>query len=336
MHNDRSILKFTTSSGRAVYKLPVESFPNHVTNCYLVLDDQITLFDAASGWEASNESLLDAFARVRDEFSEKVELRDVKRLVLTHGHIDHFGGLNFVAEQSNALIGIHELDFSTVQHFKERLIIATTNLHIFLERAGLPPGRIAALLEMHKWSKDLFRARRVDFTFSEGWMDGSSFQVFHAPGHCPGQVCIKLDDILFTADHVLSHITPNQSPEFITRYTGLGHYFESLKRVRAIPGIRLALGGHEDPMEDLRGRIDQTLAFHDSRLDKTLALCSEPRTVAEVALGLFGERKDYHALLAILEAGAHMEYLYERGQLAVINIDEAEHAYNSVLVYHRQ
>ena len=167
-------------------------------------------------------------------------------------------------------------------------------------------------------------------------MNGTSFRVFHAPGHYPGKVCNKLGHIVFTADRVLSHITPNQSPGFITRYTGLSHYFESLKRVRAIPGIRLALGGHEDPMEDLRGRIDQTLAFHDSRLDKTLALCSEPRTVAEVALGLFGERKDYHALLAILEAGAHMEYLYERGQLAVINIDEAEHAYNSVLVYHRQ
>jgi len=53
-------------------------------------------------------------------------------------------------------------------------------------------------------------------------------------------------------------------------------------------------------------------------------------------LKLFGERKGYHVLLAFLETGAHMEYLYERGQLAVVNVDEVEHEYNPVLLYQAQ
>ena len=319
-----------------MYKLPVEAFPNHITNCYLVMTDPVTLLDAASGQEASNASLLDCFERLRTEFSESVSLKDVKRLILTHGHIDHFGGLHFVAEHSGAEIGIHELDMSVVRHFKERLVVSTKNLHIFLERAGLGTIQVGKLLEMNKWSKDLFHARPVDFTFDEGPLPGSPFELYHAPGHCPGQVCIRLDDILFTADHVLSHITPNQSPEFITRYTGVGHYIAALKRVKAIPGIRIALGGHEDAIEDLAARVDASIAFHEARLEKTLNLCAEPRTVAQVSLDLFGERQDYHVLLAFLETGAHVEYLHERGHLAVVNVDEVDLQYNPVLQYQRQ
>lgn len=336
MHNDRTVRRYVSAGGTVVYKLPVEAFPNHVTNCYLVLTDPITLIDAASGHESSNSSLLGCFERMRNEFGESATLGDVRRLILTHGHIDHFGGLHFVVEESGAEIGIHELDMSVIRHFKERLVVTTKNLHIFLERAGVGPDRVNKLLEMNKWSKDLFRARPVDFTFDEGPLAGSPFEVFHAPGHCPGQVCIRLDDILFSADHVLSHITPNQSPEFITRYTGLGHYMSALKKVRAISGIRVALGGHEDAIEDFSARVDASIAFHESRLDKTLNLCTEPRTVAEVSRDLFGERKGYHVLLAFLETGAHMEYLYERGHLAVVNVDEVDRQYNPVLQYQKQ
>ena len=336
MHNDRAIRRYVSGGGTVVYKLPVEAFPNHITNCYLVLTDPVTLIDAASGQDASNASLLECFERMRNEFGETAALKDVKRLILTHGHIDHFGGLHFVVEESGAEIGIHELDTSVIRHFRERLVLSSKNLHIFLERAGVGPERVNKLLDMNKWSKDLFRPRPVDFTFDEGPLPGSPFELFHTPGHCPGQGCIRLDDILFSADHVLSHITPNQSPEFIVRYTGLGHYISALRKVRAIPGIHVALGGHEDAIDDLQARVDATIAFHETRLSKTLDLCAGPWTIAEVSRDLFGERKGYHVLLAFLETGAHVEYLYERGHLAVVNVDEVDRQYNPVLQYQKQ
>ena len=335
MQNDSAIRRFVSAGGTTVYKLPVEAFPNHLTNCYLVMTDPVTLIDAASGRDDSNASMLECFGRLQDEFNEKVQLFDVGRLIVTHGHIDHFGGVNFVVEQSEAEIYIHELDVSVIQYFKHRLILNTHNLHLFLDRAGLSPAAVERLLTMNKWSKDLFKPAKVDFTFDEGPLPGTPFEIFHTPGHCPGQVCLRLDDILFTADHVLSHITPNQSPEFITRYTGLGHYLESLQKIRSVPGIALALGGHEGDMTDLHGRIDESLAFHEARLEKTLGLCNEPKSIKDVSLDLFGERQDYHVLLAFLETGAHVEYLYERGRLAVTNIEEVEHEYNPVLLYQR-
>jgi len=333
MKNDRTLKRFKSSGGMVVYKLPVEAFPNHVTNCYLIMDDPPILLDTASGWDSANNDLAESFEGIGEKFGEKVSLKDIGRVIVTHGHIDHFGGVNFVLDQSNAELGIHDLDVSVIRHHKERLLVSSTNLRLFLDSSGLSEGRVNALLEMNKWSKDVFQAREVDFTFDEGKVLDTPLTAYHVPGHCPGQVCLQLDDLLFTADHVLSRVTPNQSPESITRYTGVGHYIESLKKIRGLSGISMGLGGHEDEMEQLADRIDATITFHDARLNKTLDILKEPKTTAEVSQGLFGKQVDYNILLAMTETGAHVEYLYERGQILATNIEEVEQELNPVLVY---
>lgn len=322
MRNDKTVRKYESSGGTTVYKLPVEAFPDHVNNCYLVMSDPIILIDTGSGWDSANNDLVKSFETISEEFGESVSLKDVGIVIVTHGHIDHFGGVNFVIDESAADLWIHELDASVIRHFKERLLYSSTNVHLFLQRSGLSEDRVNALIQMNKWSKDTFHPREVDRMIVEGPLEGTPLHAYHVPGHCPGQVCLQLDDILFTADHVLSNITPNQSPESITRYTGVGHYMQALRKVKAISGIRIGLGGHEDEMPELEARIDATLDFHDDRLNKTLDILAEPRTIAELSHGLFGDRVDYHILLAMLESGAHLEFLYERGQLVVTNIDE--------------
>jgi len=335
MINDRTMKLYTTSNGIKVYKLPVEAFPDHVTNCYLVLDDKITLIDTASGTESSNKMMLECFDNLKSDFGENIALKDVERVIITHGHFDHFGGVNFVCDESGAELGIHELDESAIQHFRERLLSTNNAVHHLLDRSGCSEERVKTLTKMNKGSKDRFQGRRVDFTFDEGQIQGSSLVAYHVPGHCPGQVCMVLDDILFTADHVLSRITPNQAPESITRYTGVGHYMESLRKIRKLSGIRIGLGGHENEMENLMDRSDDTLNFHDARLEKTLNVLDVPKSIAEASLGLFGERQGHHILLAILETGSHLEYLYDRGQAVVANIDEVERDPNTVPLYMR-
>lgn len=331
--SEPSLSAYTTASGIAVYKFPVWAFENHFTNCYLVLDEALTLIDCSSGIGDSNASLERCFASARSDFGLTATLGDVERLIITHGHIDHFGGANHVLDASGAQVAIHALDVTTVRNFEERRIVAAKDLQVFLERSGLSPASVASMLGMNSWSKGLFKPIGVDRVLEEGPMPDSAFYVYHTPGHCPGQICLLLDDLLFTADHVLDRITPHQSPEFITRNMGLGHYFDSLKKIRDLEGVRLGLGGHLGDIADVGRRIDETLLFHQQRLDKTLAICKEPKNLAEVSRDLFGKRESYHVLLAILEAGAHVEYLHERGLVQVENHETIEHAANPVLQY---
>ncbi|HSO27438.1 MAG TPA: hypothetical protein VLS48_05170, partial [Anaerolineales bacterium] len=64
--------------------------------------------------------------------------------------------------------------------------------------------------------------------------------------------------------------------------------------------------------------------LHMQRLEQVLALLTEPHTIQEVSFGLFGEVHGYNVLLALEEAGAHVEYLYQRGALGIKNFQEFE------------
>ena len=61
VRNDKQLKKYVSAGGTTVYKLPVEAFPNHVTNCYLVMTDPVTLLDTGSGWDQSNRDLVKCF-----------------------------------------------------------------------------------------------------------------------------------------------------------------------------------------------------------------------------------------------------------------------------------
>jgi glyoxylase-like metal-dependent hydrolase (beta-lactamase superfamily II) len=146
-------------------------------------------------------------------------------------------------------------------------------------------------------------------------------------------MCLQVHDVLLTSDHVLSRITPHQFPQAITPFAGLEHYFHSLAKVRKLDGINFALGGHEDPIWDLRARIDAIALFHRDRLAKVLDICVAPHTVAQVSQALFGQQDGYSRILALDEAGAHVEYLHQLGQLHIANLDEVARSRDPVIEY---
>jgi glyoxylase-like metal-dependent hydrolase (beta-lactamase superfamily II) len=146
-------------------------------------------------------------------------------------------------------------------------------------------------------------------------------------------MCLQVDDVLLTSDHVLSRITPHQFPQAITPFAGLEHYFRSLSKVRKLEGINFALGGHEEPIWDLRGRIDAISLFHRDRLARVLGMCESPTTVVGVSKQLFGDQDGYSRILALDEAGAHVEYLHEMGKLKIANLDAVASARDPVIEY---
>ncbi len=326
-----------TAANLRIYSMPVETFPNHINNVYLVREPgHTTLIDVGSGLPSSKRDMALGFAIVRAIFGEDIVYEAVDVALVTHAHIDHFGGVMDLRATSGAALAVHELDARVLASFEERVIIASKDVEIFLRRAGVSRHHTSELLALYMQSRSWFKPVEVDIRLRDGDTVGGGHRVIHTPGHCPGQVCLLVGDVLLTSDHVLARISPHQFPQAITAFGGLENYLRSLDKVRAIPGVTLALGGHEEPIDDLYARALAIAAFHKERLDEVLKLCEAPRTVVEIAGAMFGKKEGYDEILALEEAGAHVEYLHQLGRIVVDNVDEVAAADVPVFRYKKK
>jgi glyoxylase-like metal-dependent hydrolase (beta-lactamase superfamily II) len=328
---------YDTAGGAQIYQIPLNEFPGLVGNVYLILMEQFrVLIDTGSGFGNSNDDLEKGLEEISDIKGEDCSLRNVNCIFITHGHIDHFGGLPYIKNKTNAKIYIHELDRRIVSNHEERLSLAAHRLEEFLSEAGVNPELKANLLETYKITKSLYRSVGVDFTYEALDMKLGPFKFIHVPGHCAGHVLIQLHDVLFSGDHILEKTSPHQAPEQITLSTGLDTYLHSLEILRLLSDkVKFSLGGHENPVYKIEERIDEIRMIHHDRLKNVLDYLSEPHTVAETSKYLFGKVEGYTILLALEEAGAHVEYLYQRGFLEITNLREITQNLNLIPIQYK-
>ncbi len=322
----RGAAQIVTSAGTHIYLLPVESFPGHLNNVYLIdHPDHALLFDVSSGRPEAQAELEARFEEVREHFGVQTGPKDLAEVIISHAHIDHFGNAHYFHERG-VPIAIHELDARVLEGFKERFLLASRDLALYLYQTGMKRESVDRLMELYRGAKDLFHDLEPDRRLYSGDRIGPGWPLLHVPGHCPGMICLAVDDVILTADHLLARITPVQRPQTITPFMGLENYFRSLEKLLSFGDFSLGLGGHEAPITDVRGRVAETVAHHERRLKQVFALCQDrAHTVSEISWELFGRQKGYGVMLALSEAGAHVEYLHELGYLAIENLDEVSH-----------
>lgn len=320
----KSIQEFKSNQGAKVFLLPLEAFTDFWVNAYLViLDGYKVLIDTGSGFGDCNDQLLEKLREVSDQSDAVVDLSSIDIIFITHGHIDHYGGLPFLSEHTKASIGIHELDLRSLINPEERLNEVLQRLTIFLAKSGVPDKLSIELVGMYQLTKLNFSPVEVGFTFESIGMELGPFKILHVPGHCAGHIVIRFHDFLFSGDHILKEISPHQNPESLMRNTGLEHYLHSLKELHSFSdGINMTFPGHDGPISKLGDRINAIEGVHALRLQYIQEILRTPHTIHQVSKILFPGARGFNTLLALEETGAHVEYLYDRG---ILSTDSSEH-----------
>lgn len=311
---------FESGAGAKIFRIPLEAFPNFWVYVYVVQkDEHCLLIDAGSGTESSHANLLDGLQQ------SQLAPSGLTHVILTHAHIDHYGGLSRLRPLTNAKFGVHELDLQTVAHHDARLALIGRRLASFLVETGLAEETREQILSIYRLSKAIYQSTPVDFTYDSIDMRLGPFEFLHLPGHCPGHVAIRVDDVIFCGDMVVSGVTPHIAPESINPYGGLDHYLNSLSRLQHwAQGARLVLNGHDDVITDLPAQIRLTKQNIVRRMRKAVQAMAEPKTIEQICTAVYGETGGYSQMLVIEKTGAYVEYLYEHALIEIVNPSEMD------------
>jgi glyoxylase-like metal-dependent hydrolase (beta-lactamase superfamily II) len=330
------VKKFVSSTGVRIYQIPCQVFEALSASVYLLLGAGLpTLVDVGSGLGDSTRQILAGLEAVHSAFGEPIRVGDIGRIIVSHGHSDHIGGLADLLKHAAAEVAVHALDSWAIASHREHVVLSNSRLDAFFERAGVDPARRAAMLKMSRYSGRQIEGVAIGLNLTDGQqLDG--LRIIHTPGHSPGHVCIGVGDVLLSADHILARTVPQQWPESTAAHTGLGHYLESLDKIAKLPGVKLTLAAHEQLIHDVYGRIEAIRAAHVRRLDRlldTLNRVARPLSVDEITRHLYPEVTGFRAVLAVTDVGSRVEYMHQRGRLVVANLDQVQSEERTVHQY---
>lgn len=252
-------------------------------------------------------------------------LTDVRGVLVTHLHPDHYGLAGRVREVSGAWVGLHPADAALIPDRYEDVEDLLRRISGWLAQTGAPAGELAELRDATVQLRRFVVVARPDLPLADGArpdLPGWRLRAVHTPGHTPGHLCFveERTRVVLTGDHVLPTISPNIARHPQAGPDPLADYLASLERLRRWDGA-LALPGHQWRFDGLGARIDELLAHHERRLaDVEAAVAAGAETIWEVATRTAWSRpweevRGFMRRAALGETAAHLVHLEGRGRL---------------------
>lgn len=286
-------------------------------NAYLLPEDQgWTLVDPGLRMDETIEFWLKTLS------DRDIQLREIKGIVLTHHHPDHYGMAGWFQQRTGAPVYLSQVALdSAIRLWGDNETFSEELTQAFLQH-GMDPELRDDMRSHMKGFRDKvspqphdLRILQPDMPFSMG---GVEWEMISGEGHAPGHTSFynRSRCWLLCGDQVLPDISPNIGWMPGGDVDPLGSYLNSLRAMLSLE-VKMAFPGHRDPFPKFKIRIEEILEHHESRLLRMAELMGDEELSAfEVCEQLFGVRlrSNTHQLrFALAETIAHIIQLEKRG-----------------------
>ncbi len=305
-------------------RLPLPGKKPGPVNSYLFTGANISLLD--TGTVQTVEYLKRALGDLGYGFP------DIDQIIVTHGHVDHYGAANQIIRQKGerARVGIHLADRRRVETGAE---VTRRTYQRFIRLMGVPLGYRLGIRLLNRAFRSMAENCAVDFTLNEGdriQLGDYTAGVVFTPGHSKGSVCLYLEkeNVLFSGDHILGHITPNafvmlERDHELPQRRSQEEYYDSVKKVENL-SPKIVWPAHGPRIDDLtRITVGYRRSFRERQQNIQSILSAGPQTVYRIARNLFpeigGKRILLDLFLAVSEVYSHLQVLDSEGPVAVGN-----------------
>jgi len=301
--------------------LPLPGDKPGPVNAYLFTGKPVTLLD--TGTLKSVHILEQTLNQIGYTFS------DIDQIILTHGHIDHYGAASKIIEGSKSPVTViaHEEDKSLIEHGME---VPWEQFLKYYRLMGVPLIFQVSLLFIRRIFSSMAENCRVDRFISDGEkisMGDYEATVIETPGHTRGSISLYLEKegILFPGDHILGHITPNafvmlEADFDLPRRMSQIEFYDSLRKIEDI-SLRIVYPAHGEPIQDVGSIIAMFREQFNLRQKKIMSiLAGGEYTVYRIGRKLFpdisGKRLPLEIFLMVSEVYTHLQVLQKEDRVA--------------------
>jgi glyoxylase-like metal-dependent hydrolase (beta-lactamase superfamily II) len=219
-------------------------------------------------------------------------LEDVRLLVCTHAHSDHWGQAAPICRRAQCELWLHPNHAHATQSASDPQTALAHRIEVG-RQSGVPENALRRYAEQMKQipsgiadviepDRNLVRGVQID-------SDLGTWTTHETPGHAPSHVCLFQAQrrLLISGDHLLGRISLFY--DYGWTPDPVGEFLHSLELVDGLDA-RLCLAGHGRPFTDVRAHIDANRRLVDDRLRAvTAAVDRAPRTVVEMVPCVYAE-----------------------------------------------